>query len=253
MTMNKKIYIWTIVISLLLLIPACIWEFTPLTILSGVGCSGIAAAIMAIFLDSAAQKREEKRKTKAKAIYFRELKEQLKMMIERILWFEERLNDDDFDWSQKPESYSSFRYMIYVSQHYPSGEKISFEEAETRLAGSKDKYSLDQQSKMEPNQLERIQKMFFILAASGMTLLSEANSVKENRIELDAEGYLSLEEIESVHFKISLGISLMCKPNKNYGAAVESLVLAYKTICNAGNYTDEINIGLHGTIKMSEI
>ena len=45
----------------------------------------------------------------------------------------------------------------------------------------------------------------------------------------------------------------MCKPNKNYGAAIESLVLAYKTICNAGSYTDELNIGLHGTIKMSEI
>ena len=253
MTMNKKIYIWTIVISLLLLIPACIWEFTPLTILSGVGCSGIAAAIMAIFLDSAAKKREDERKTNARAIYFRELKEQLKMMIERVLWFEERLNDDDFDWSQDPESYSSFRYMIYASQRYPSGEKISFEEAEARLNGLRDKYSIDRQAKMEPTQRERIQKMFLILAASGMTLLSEANSVKKNRIELNTEGYLSLEEIESVHFKISLGISLMCKPNKNYGAAIESFVLAYKTICNAGNYTDELNIGLHGTIKMSEI
>ena len=27
----------------------------------------------------------------------------------------------------------------------------------------------------------------------------------------------------------------------------------YKTICKAGNYTDEINVGLYGTIKMSEI
>ena len=56
--MNKKIYIWTIVISLLLLIPACIWNCNIMTILSGIGCSGIAAAIMAIFLDMASLKRE---------------------------------------------------------------------------------------------------------------------------------------------------------------------------------------------------
>ncbi len=250
--MNKKIYIGSIVVSILLLIPACIWQSTILTVLSGIGCSGIAAAIMAIFLDSAALKKENERKSKARAIYFRELKDQLKMMIERILWLDERLNDD-FDWSKDPIVYSSFQYMIYASQQYPHEEKISFEEAEARLNTLKEKYSLEQQSKMPSDQLQKVQKMFLILSASGLTLLSEANSIKERRIELDAEEYLSLSEIDSMCFQISLGVSLMCKPNKNYGAAVSSLVSAYKTICKAGNYTDEINIGLHGTIKMSEI
>ncbi len=250
--MNKKIYIGSIVVSILLLIPACIWRSTILTVLSGIGCSGIAAAIMAIFLDSAALKKENERKSKARAIYFRELKDQLQMMIERILWLDERLNDD-FDWSKDPIVYSSFQYMIYASQQYPHEEKISFEEAETRLNTLKEKYSLEQQSKMPSDQLQKVQKMFLILSASGLTLLSEANSIKERRIELDAEEYLSLSEIDSMCFQISLGVSLMCKPNKNYGAAVSSLVSAYKTICKAGNYTDEINIGLHGTIKMSEI
>lgn len=250
--MNKKIYIGSIVVSILLLIPACIWQSTILTVLSGIGCSGIAAAIMAIFLDSAALKKENERKSKARAIYFRELKDQLQMMIERILWLDERLNDD-FDWSKDPIVYSSFQYMIYASQQYPHEEKISFEEAEARLNTLKEKYSLEQQSKMPSDQLQKVQKMFLILSASGLTLLSEANSIKERRIELDAEEYLSLSEIDSMCFQISLGVSLMCKPNKNYGAAVSSLVSAYKTICKAGNYTDEINIGLHGTIKMSEI
>lgn len=250
--MNKKIYTWTIILSILFLVPACIWEHAVLSILSGIGCSGIAAAIMAIFLDSASLKKENERKIKARAIYFRELKDQLKMMIERILWFDERLNDD-FDWSKDPKIYSSFQYMIYAGQQYPSEEKISFEEAEAKLNTLKDKYSLDQQSRMQPDQLQKVQRMFLILSASGLTLLSEANSIKERRIELDAEDYLSLKEIENMCFQISLGVSLMCKPNKNYGTAVSSLISAYKTICKAGNYTDDINVGLHGTIKMSEI
>lgn len=250
--MNKKIYIWTIVISLLLLIPACIGDCDILTILSGIGCSGIAAAIMAIFLDMASLKRENERKAKTRTIYFRELKEQLKMMIERILWFDERLNEN-FDWDKDPAIYSTLQYMLYAGQQYPREETISFEEAEARLNILKDKYSLDQQSKMQSDYLQKVQKMFMILAASGITLLSEANSIKECRVELDAEDYMSLDEIESMCFQISLGVSLMCKANKNYGAAIQSIVSAYKAICKAGNYTDKINIGLHGTIRMTEI
>lgn len=250
--MNKKIYLWTIVISLLLLIPACFWSCNILTILSGIGCSGIAAAIMAIFLDMASLKRENEHKAKTRSIYFRELKEELKMMLERILWFDERLNDN-FDWDKDPAIYSSFQYMLYAGQHYPTEEKISFEEAELRLNNLKDKYSLDEQSKMQADYLQTVQKMFLIIAASGLTLLSEANSIKECRIELDAEDYMSLKEIESMCFHISLGVSLMCKPNKNYGAAILSLLSAYKTICKAGNYADKLSIGLHGTIKMTEI
>lgn len=250
--MNNKIYFGTIVVSILLLIPACIWQSTILTVLSGIGCSGITAAIMAIFLESTALKKENERKSKARSIYFRELKDQLKMIIERILWLDERLHDD-FDWSKDPTVYSSFQYMIYASQQYPHEEKISFGEAEVRLNTLKEKYSLDQQSKMSLDQLQKVQKMFLILYASGLTLLSEANSIKERRLELDAEEYLSLSEIDSMCFQISLGVSLMCKPNKNYGVAISLLVSAYKTICKAGNYTDEINIGLHGTINMNEI
>ena len=105
--MNKKIYIGTIVVSILLLIPACIWQSTILTVLSGIGCSGIAAAIMAIFLDDASIKKENKRKARVRAIYLRDLKEELKMMLERILWFEKRL-DEEYDWDREPSFYSSF-------------------------------------------------------------------------------------------------------------------------------------------------
>jgi len=64
--MNKKIYFWTIAISILLLIPDCIWDHSFLTIISSIGCSGIAAAIMAIFLETAAENRERERNAKAR-------------------------------------------------------------------------------------------------------------------------------------------------------------------------------------------
>lgn len=250
--MSKKIYSWTIVISVLLLIPACIWDCSILTILSGIGCSGVAAAIMAIFLDIESLKKENERKARTRAIYFRELKQQLKMMLERILWFDERLNEN-FDWDQDPSLYMTLQYMLYVNQQYSKEEEISFEEAEKRLNALKDKYSLDQQASMQSDYLLKVQKMFFILGTSGIELLSEVNSLKERRIELDTEDYISLEEIDNMCLHIPLSISLMLKPNKNYGTAILLLVLAYKTICTVGNYTDKISIGLHGTIKLTEI
>ena len=70
------------------------------------------------------------------------------MMIERILWFDERLNDD-FDWTKDIEVYLSLKYMIYASKQYPN-KTISFEEVETRLNTLKDKFSFEQQSKMQP-------------------------------------------------------------------------------------------------------
>lgn len=45
----------------------------------------------------------------------------------------------------------------------------------------------------------------------------------------------------------------MCRPNKNYSLAISSLESAYKMIRKVGNYNHEFNVGLHGTIKMSEI
>lgn len=251
--MNINIYVWTIVISVFLIIPSYIWNYNILTILSNIGCSGIAAAIMAIFLDSAALKRERTRKAKARAIYFRDIKDQLKMLLERILWFDQRL-EDDFDWNQDLAVYSSLEYMLYANLQYPNGEIISFEEAEKRLNVLKNKYSLDQQSKVQSDYLLKVQKMFMILAASGITLLSEVNSIKEREIELYSEDYMSLEELKNICSQISLSISLMYKPNKNYGVAILLLVSAYKTVCKAGSYTDRISIGLqYGTINMTEI
>ena len=250
--MNKKIYIWTIFISLFLLIPACIWDYSILTILSGIGCSGIAAAIMAIFLDAASLKKESERKVRTRTIYFRGLKEQLKMMLERLLWLEARMSDN-FDWDKDPSSYSSFQYMIYASQKYPSNETLSIKEVESKLSSLEKKYTLEQQSNMSPEQLHKVQKMFLILYSSSIPLMTEVNSLNSHKVELDAEDYLPLCDIESICYQVPLAVSLMSKPQKNYGIAISSLLSAYKTVCKAGNYSDEFSIGLHGSISLSEI
>lgn len=249
--MNSKVYIWTVILSFLLLLPACIWSYPILTILSGIGCSGFAAAIMAFFIENASLKKENERKAKAKSIYFKSLEDQLKMMLERILWFDARL-DEKFDWSQDSTTYSTFHFMVSASQQYPE-QTISYEEADKRLEELKTKYSLEQQSHMSPDKLANTQKMFSIIAASSRYLLSEVNTVKDNMIPLDSEGFISLADTKQLLFDISLSVSLMNSPNKNYGLAIAQLTSSYKKVRSIGKYFDDIRIGLHGSINMSEL
>ena len=56
-------YVITIIVAIILMIPygldnSCGW----VNLLSGIGCSGVAAALMSIFLDRINEKREQERK-----------------------------------------------------------------------------------------------------------------------------------------------------------------------------------------------
>ncbi len=250
--MNKRIYFWTIVISVLLLIPDCIWDCSLLSIFSSIGCSCIAAAIMAIFLEDAADRKEQIRQDKAKNIYFRQLEIQLRMLLERVLWFDARMDENNFNWDQEPVVYSSFPFMVFMSTRYPE-ETIPFKDAQKRLHETEVKYTLDKQALMTHEQLEKVQKMFQILAASSSYLLREANNLKGNKVELDSENYISMKDTDKILFDISMGVGLMSTIGKNYGAAIASLVSAYGKVREIGCFTDDFRIGLHGSIEITEL
>ena len=76
---NLKVSFITRLASILLLIPSLYCECSysnlqPLyDVLSGIGCSGIAAAIMAIFLEYANNGREQEKFKNVKSLYFKQL------------------------------------------------------------------------------------------------------------------------------------------------------------------------------------
>lgn len=250
--MSKKVYIITVIISIVFIALYFFLDNRVFTILSSIGCSGLAAALMAFFLESALLKKEAERIDRAKYMLFRGLIDELRMILERVLWFDARMDDMCFEWNRALNEYSSLRYMVSANKNYPE-EVVTFEEAEQRLTALCEKYSLNQLSQMTSEQLFRTQKMFQIVAASSSYLVLEANTLRDNKLELDSERYISLEETKKVLLDISLGISLMNSPSKNYSAAISSLLAAYKMIQAIGKYTDDFRIGLHGSIDSSEL
>ena len=88
------------------------------------------------------------------------------MLMGRIIWFNERLSDHEFNWDLPPQEYSSFKYMLSANSLYPETSSFSFDDAKTKLTEIGEKFNLEAQKKMSPEDLLIVQKMFIILATS---------------------------------------------------------------------------------------
>lgn len=256
---NLKIYIITILGSMLLFVPSLVCECShsnlqPLyNVFSGIGCSGIAAAIMAIFLDYSNNRREQEKLKKAKSLYFKQIYDQLIMVVERILWFNERLQDADFNWNLQDYDYSSFGYMVGMGSRYPE-TTLPYDAAINKLKDIGVKYNLDNIKSLAEQDKHKIIRLFKIVSASCSYLLNEANTIKNNKLILGMEDYMNLDENKSIVFDISFFISLMSKPDKNYQVAVDFLINVTERIREIGQYSKgDVRIGLHGSFPMSDL
>lgn len=248
---KNRVYTITIFISIMLIVPNFFCNKTIYSILSGVGCSGCAAALMAIFLDLKIDKENDKKIKRAKEAYFKKTYNELVYLIQRILWFEERINDVNFNWMLPIEKYLNLDFLIFAEQ-YPR-EEITFNEAVNRLEKCEEKYSLDKMQLYTDDERQRIDKMFKIISASGENLILCMNMIKQNEIILSAENYLTLEKIDSITFNVILALVLMAKENKNYAVAISSIIQATQDIRNECGYTNNIEIAIKMFCKLSSL
>ena len=256
---NLKIYITTLLGSLLLFVPSLLCgssysNLRPLyDVFSGIGCSGIAAAVMAIFLEYSSTRREQEKLKQAKSLYFRQIYDQLIMTIERILWFNERLQDASFNWNLHDSDYSTFHYMTGIGSLYPQ-TSLPYDDAINKLKEIGVKYNIDKIKIIAESDKYKIMRMFKIVSASCSYLLNEAITIKNNKLILGVEEYMSLDENSGVMFDISFFVGLMSNPYKNYQAAIDSLINVTERIRKLGQYPKgDIRVGLHGSFSVSEL
>ena len=256
---NLKMYFITILASILLLVPSLYCECSysnlqPLyDILSGIGCSGIAAAIIAIFLEYANNRREQEKLKKAKSLYFKQLYDQLIMLIERFLWFNDRLKDADFNWNLRDYVYSTLNYMVAMGTCY-SETTQTYDDAINKLKKIGEKYNLENIKTIAESERHKVTRLFQIVAASSSYLLNEANAIKDNKLTLDIMDYMSMDENKDIMIDISFFIAIMSKTDKNYQVAVDSLINVTERVREIGQYPKgDIRIGLHGSFPMSEL
>lgn len=221
-------------------------------VFSSIGCSGITAALLAVFLERESKKREMRRMEKTKYLYFSNLNEQLSMLMERILWFEERLVDMCFDWNLDERAYMTMNYMVAMGTKYPD-KTLTYNEAVDRLKVIGERYNLENIARLPKDEKSKIQKMFSIISVSTVYLSNELTRIKEDALSLQNEGYLSLDDNKQLLFDLSLSVEIMRKPDKNYETAIKKIIAATDKIREIGGYTNDIRVGLHGSIQFGEL
>lgn len=249
---NVRIYVITIIISVVLIVPIFFSESTLANVFSSAGCSGITAALLAFFIERESNKREMRRMEKTKQLYFSNLNEQLSMLMGRILWFEERLVDLDFNWNLDESEYMTMNYMVAMGTKYPE-RIVSYNEAVCSLKVVGERCNLDNLASLPENENKKIKRMFSIISVSTIYLLNELKRVKEDALVLENENYLSLDDNEHLIFELAIAIEIMEKPDKNFDVAIKNIIAAADKIREIGGYSNDIQVGLHGSIQFGEL
>lgn len=248
--MNTKFYIITLIISLLLMMPSCfISDCGWVNLLSSIGCSGFAAAVMAIFLE----KNMEKRKERFKETYFYPLFNELTQFLERILWMFEHQDDLLIDWNQEPEFYYSQNFILLNGLNSVEIPYLSYEEAIVKLEDIMKKYVPTKIYDLAPDEIEKLHKKLVILYYGSFQLCSFAKNIQDNSLFLDREGYISIEEVKRLCFDIDFGTKMLKKKGANYYIAISSILGAYQRIRKLCGYTDPIRINWSFSLSLDQV
>lgn len=154
---NTKNYILITIISIAFIVPYYIWDCKILNICSGIGCSALTASVMALYIEKSNDRKEKIRLNKAKRIYFKRIEQELNMILGKIIWLDDKIDDKEFEWSLQLKEYFTFAFMVWSGRNYVN-KKISLAEAEKILNIIRDKYKIEKQQTMQEIELLKIKK-----------------------------------------------------------------------------------------------
>ncbi len=222
-------------------------------ILDGMGCSCISATVIAFFLDKQQKRRDLKKKSVFLNIYLRDFYDGLSMMAQRMIWFYERLEDESFDWSFNPEEYGTLRYMLSVSNQYPS-YGLDMDELSEKMIACSNGLALEKVETLTDEQLAVLSKMLKIIVVNSADVAKCSKKIEDDKVMLDRENYVSVKQAEDLLSKISLAFTILrAHGKKNYGLAYKMIVQALQSIRELGSYTNNFQVCLQGRISPEEL
>lgn len=238
---NRWIYVGTVLTSIGLILFSFIpygwkvWE----NILVSIGCSGIAAAIMAIFLELNDEKKVKNRREQLRQTFLAGLDDELRHLFERVLWFDNIL--DKIDLSKEIEYYLSINF---ISEAHSAGyyRQTSLDECESEIKQICKKYELEALRGRDSETRSKIQKMFFIIGSASMSIITELDIIKRNQMFLITNDIFSIEELNEIYVCTENHVELLRTPDTNYGGALEFLLSAYKKTHEMGHFNQNIMI-----------
>lgn len=236
---HKWIYLFTIAISMGLLFLSFVpygwkvWE----NVLISIGCSGITAAIMAIFLERYDEKKEKSRREQLRKIFLLSLNQELKHLFERTLWFDHVL--DKIDLSKDIEYYLGLDFIreVHTAGYY---RQALLDECEGEIEQICNKYLMESLTSKEVETRTKIQKMFSVIGSASMSIITELDNIKRNQIFLITDNIFSSEELKEIYILIGENVELLTTPDTAYGVPLIMLLDGYKKIHRWGQFENDI-------------
>lgn len=237
------IYITTLFISVILIILslfpggyAAVGD-----VMMGIGCSGLAAAIMAIFLERANKKSNKEMNEFYRYTYFNDLNQQLKKLFERLLWFDKAIVylgvDKDLDY------YLSYDFLLEAGR-LEIDEILHFEEADTCVKALLDKYDEDNWDDVNVS-WNQVNKMLQIIGKASEGVFSELDRIKKDKFFLIHRGLIEVEDIEEI-IGLLEGYPRMLSTGKSKSITyLEFPWKVYSKLRSICGYRDEFYISWH--------
>ena len=109
--------------------------------------------------------------------------------------------------------YSSLDYMLSMRELYTEKTK-SFDEVIEKLSELGEKYKPENTRQLDEELRNKVQRIFQIVASTTHYLIYELNMIKNDKLLLEIEEYLSIERYKKMAFDTSLAIGFMSKTEK---------------------------------------
>ena len=164
------------------------------TVLLGVGCSGVAAAIMAIFLEISSIQNKKEQEEFCRYTYFNDLNQQIKKLFERLLWFDKALGTVDIN--KEMNYYLSLDFLSEASM-LEIYETITYEEADLRVHKLFEKYK---EEKWKNNEItwEQINRVLQIIGRASIGVTYEIDRLKGDKFDLIQRGIIDVNDVEEI-------------------------------------------------------
>jgi len=198
--------------------------------IESIGSGMLASAIVAAYfeLKQCCERRAQLKLRRQD--YFEGLREEVRMVLARILWFSERKDDPNFNWQMRPEEYWRRAFFIPASSKY-GRTSWNFEDGVSKLEAISKKLSAYE--KMDPLEYGQYVALFRIVAAGSTQLCALTKRLQDDRDRAVDSGICSSSEVKDLTFSISLACQLMFGRDDgmtNYGLVISMLVKALNTL-----------------------
>lgn len=215
------IYLLTLALSITLIcLSFCSFTNEPVkSLLLGIGCSGIAAALMAFFLDIKDSSVRTQQLKRLRKHYFEKTDIHLKFLLNRIIWLDAHVYDNQFDWGRPIEHYSK---QIYLHSQ-PIETLKNYSDARSKVIACEGKYSSSNMAAMGEAERKIARDMFLIVAQSSTDIVSLSEEMYRERTFLASEGYMSLSEVESIYSSVGQALKIMINGSGDLGGGVKIL------------------------------